>query len=439
MDPQIRYVHSGDGTRLATATVGNGPPLLMMMPTGLGSIESLFGIPEWSQTVVAAAERFTFVTYDPRGQGLSDRDDADLSLDARVADLAAVVDALDLPPLNLLGRGLTGPAAIRYTAENPQRVRRLALWAAAAQQRALTLSPRFRLITPFIEVDWPLYCQVLALTDFGWSETARLASEYLQQQISPQTFAKAWQVSRQHDATDLLPQVACPVLVVHPKGSDDRVSFDALRATAALIPNAILRTSDTFSLYWGGGIVDAGVVVDFFSADAAPPAQLPSGTSVIVFTDIADSTALTEGMGDAAFRAASRALDGRIREAMRESGGTPVQGKVLGDGVMAVFPSAAQAIDAADSCLRVSRPTSLKLRVGVHAGDVITESDNVYGGAVNIASRICALSAPGEILVSATVRDLARTSSAVSFEDRGEHALKGIADPIRVFAVRSSE
>jgi adenylate cyclase len=78
------------------------------------------------------------------------------------------------------------------------------------------------------------------------------------------------------------------------------------------------------------------------------------------------------------------------------------------------------------------------LHVGVHAGDVITERDNVYGGAVNIASRICALSAPGEILVSATVRDLARTSSGVSFDDRGEHTLKGIADPVRVFAVRSS-
>jgi adenylate cyclase len=82
--------------------------------------------------------------------------------------------------------------------------------------------------------------------------------------------------------------------------------------------------------------------------------------------------------------------------------------------------------------------SELRLHLGIHAGDVIREPGNVYGGAVNIASRICGLSAPGEILVSATVRDLARTSAGVSFDDRGEYALKGIDDPVRVFAVMLS-
>jgi adenylate cyclase len=102
---------------------------------------------------------------------------------------------------------------------------------------------------------------------------------------------------------------------------------------------------------------------------------------------------------------------------------------------MSVFTSASQAIAAARSCIALSAASELRLHVGLHAGDVIREKDNVYGGAVNIASRVCGLSAPGEILVSATVRDLARTSAGVSFEDRGEHALKGIEDPVRVFAV----
>jgi class 3 adenylate cyclase len=78
----------------------------------------------------------------------------------------------------------------------------------------------------------------------------------------------------------------------------------------------------------------------------------------------------------------------------------------------------------------------LQLHLGIHAGDVIREENNVYGGAVNIAARIASASAPGEVLVSQTVRDLARTSAGVSFEDRGEHALKGIVEPQRLFAVR---
>jgi class 3 adenylate cyclase len=157
--------------------------------------------------------------------------------------------------------------------------------------------------------------------------------------------------------------------------------------------------------------------------------------AVILFTDIADSTALTERMGDAAFRQTARALDETIRRAMREAQGMPVDGKVLGDGVMGVFSSAARAIEAARRCLTASADVELGLHIGIHAGDVIREDGNVYGGAVNIASRVCALCEPGEILVSSTVRDLARTSSDVTFEDRGEHDLKGIEDAVRVFAV----
>jgi class 3 adenylate cyclase len=162
------------------------------------------------------------------------------------------------------------------------------------------------------------------------------------------------------------------------------------------------------------------------------------GTAVILFTDIADSTPLTERLGDAAFRAASRALDDRIRSAMRDAGGAPVDGKVLGDGVMGVFSSAAQAIEAARRCVAESAAVELPLHIGIHAGDVIREEGNVYGGAVNIASRVCGLCEPGEILVSDIVRGLARTSAGVAFEDRGEHALKGIAEPQRVFAVRAA-
>jgi len=166
--------------------------------------------------------------------------------------------------------------------------------------------------------------------------------------------------------------------------------------------------------------------------------------SAILFADIADSTALTERLGDSAFRGKARELDGALRVAIRERGGTPVEGKLLGDGVLAVFTSARQAIEAALACGRAGDDGGLPLHLGLHAGDVIRESDpdgrsNVYGGAVNIASRISGLSAPGEVLVSDTVRSLARTSAGVDFEDRGEHALKGVADPQRLFAVMARE
>jgi class 3 adenylate cyclase len=142
-------------------------------------------------------------------------------------------------------------------------------------------------------------------------------------------------------------------------------------------------------------------------------------------------------MGDAGFRERARTLDASLRSIIDEAGGAAIDGKLLGDGVLATFHAAAQAIDAALRCSGAGSDAGLPLHLGVHAGDVIREENNVFGGAVNLASRISAMAAPGEVLVSDIVRGLARTSSGVTFEDRGEHALKGIAEPQRVFAVRS--
>jgi adenylate cyclase len=177
------------------------------------------------------------------------------------------------------------------------------------------------------------------------------------------------------------------------------------------------------------GVGDPGVpppTTGRFTADMA----------VVLFADVADSTALTERMGDAPFRAAARVLDDKLRTAIRDGGGTPVEGKVLGDGVMAVFSSASQAIGAAQRCLNLTADSELRLHVGVHAGDVIREEGNVYGGAVNIASRVCGLAQTSEILVTDVVRGLARTSAGVAFTDRGEHAVKGVDEPLRVYAVQ---
>ena len=106
---------------------------------------------------------------------------------------------------------------------------------------------------------------------------------------------------------------------------------------------------------------------------------------------------------------------------------------------MAVFTSARQAIDASVRCRDLANEASLPLHLGIHAGDVVREGKNVYGGAVQLASRVQGASAPGEILVSDIVRGLARTSVDMQFEDRGEHELKGIAEPQRLFAVQEKK
>jgi class 3 adenylate cyclase len=246
------------------------------------------------------------------------------------------------------------------------------------------------------------------------------------------------------DTQAVLSTITTPTLVLHRKG--DQVShFRFGHYLARRLPDAQFVPLEGDAHYpWVG---DAESVLrpalEFLTGrgvdEQAMRLTAPSGTAIILFTDIASSTELTERMGDARFRDASRALDTGLRAAIRDAGGAAIDGKLLGDGVLATFPSAAQAIDGAQRCLALSAASELGLHIGLHAGDVIREDHNVYGGAVNIASRICGLSAPGEILVSDVVRGMARSSAGVEFEDRGEQEMKGVGEPVRVYAVRSKD
>jgi class 3 adenylate cyclase len=289
-----------------------------------------------------------------------------------------------------------------------------------------------------LEKDWELYTEVMARLAMGWPDNdlaSRVAAQ-IRAQNTPEGARRTLDLIRSWDASALLTDIEAPTLVLHDMASmvfsDERSS----RMMAAGIPKAQLRILNG---YTGETLGEA--ICQFVRGDRIAPARqdtLPEGTAIILFADIVDSTALTEQLGDAVFRARASRLDGSMRAAIRDCGGTPVEGKVMGDGVMAVFTAARQAIDAAFRCRAAADGTGLALHLGIHAGDVTRDGANVYGGAVNIASRICGLSANDEILVSATVRELARTSAAAAFDDRGEHQLKGIDDPVRVFAVRAT-
>jgi class 3 adenylate cyclase len=173
------------------------------------------------------------------------------------------------------------------------------------------------------------------------------------------------------------------------------------------------------------------------SGEAAPVAPaVGAETAVILFTDIADSTALTERLGDAAYVAKAGEFERTLRKTVRDCNGEDIEGVTLGDGVLAVFSSGTSAIDCATRAHECARDAGFRLHVGIHAGDVLRTGSAVHGGAVNIAARVCAAAPPGETLVSDTVRSLARTATSVQFVDRGLHQFKGVSDPHHVFAVQ---
>ena len=442
MEPRIQYAQTKDGVSIAFSTLGEGMPYVEM-PYPVSHLQLSWEVPEIRSWYERLAKRWQIVRYDGRGTGLSDRDVTDFSLDAGVRDLEAVVGRLGLERFALWAPVFSGPVGIAYAVRHPEQVSHLIFWHSVARTTDLTGGPQAQALLQLANADWEMFTETFAHVVSGWSagEEAHRFAAIIRDSMT-QEGLQALMSAPDIDVTELLPQVRSPTLVLH-RREILLPPLDTARGLASHIPNARLALLEGAS--GGPHLGDTEAVlraIDEFlgeGEEAEPKAELPEGMAVILFADIANSTALTEQLGDAAFRVKARELDTSLRAIIGESGGTPVEGKVLGDGVLAVFTSARQAIDCALRCNANSEPLELQLHLGIHAGDVIREGNNVYGGAVNIAARIAGASAPGEVLVSDTVRGLARTSAGVAFDDSGEHSLKGIEEPQRLYAVRARE
>jgi class 3 adenylate cyclase len=285
------------------------------------------------------------------------------------------------------------------------------------------------------EEDWSIARRAIASAIFpeGPVELQKLWSNCARDAASPEVAAAYIRYEGTLDLSEFPEKVEIPTLIVKPRGAPPESDH-----AAGNIPDARMVTLSSRDSWFNDPDAVISAVREFLgrpSSGARADANV-TGTAIILFADIADSTALTERLGDAAFRERARDLDTALRSTITQQNGTPIEGKLLGDGVLATFTSAKDAIDAALAFEVAGEACELGLHVGIHAGDVIREENNVFGGAVNIASRISGLAAPGEVLVSDIVRGLARTSASVSFEDRGEHEVKGVSEAMQVFAVR---
>ena len=453
MEPRIQYARTSDGVNIAYYTMGGreGLPVVWLeLPSHLLRERMFF--PDQARGYQLMSRFGMLVRYDHRGFGLSDRSITNFALDEIVKDLEAVVDKLDLQLFAVLAAGgFAPPVAVAYTASHPGRVSKLVILGGLLGVAPALYQQVQALMLP--NSDWRFVPETVSrLLGLGWDdeEVSRRLAAWVREASTYETFLAFWRDFENWDVRSPRPTITAPTLLV--TFPDHPGTKQALEA-ASLMPDAQLVMADgatyderirTYEAAVGTFLYGSAGISPAETREARAAATLPTGTAIILFADIADSTALTERLGDDAFRAKARELDDALRAVIRDQNGTPIEGKLLGDGVLAVFTSARQAIEAALACGGAGSHAGLPLHLGLHAGDVTREEDpdgrdNVYGGAVNIASRISGLSAPGEVLVSETVRSLARTSAGVGFEDRGEQSLKGVGEPMRVWAVREVE
>ncbi len=445
-EPQIQYAKTEDGVSIAYWTLGEGEPLVYMPWIPFGHIELEWQESEHRRFCEGLARGGLLVHYDGRASGLSDRSVEDLSLAARARDLESVVDQLALDRFALWAPMITGPVAVAYAAEHPERVSRLVLWCSIVRAADLTEAAQFQGLMALAEKDWDLFTETMASVIYGWSdgEKARQYAGLVRESSSPETVLASLSILSEIDVSDLLPSVKVPTLVLH-RRTMAYPSMDVARKLASQIPDARLVVID-------GGSASVGEETDaiiratgeFLGMSEVAAAQPPAGdTHTILFTDMESSTALTERLGDAGAQEVRRAHNQIVRSALAANSGSEI--KHTGDGVMASFPTASSALDCAIAIQRgvathkEERPDSpLAVYIGLNAGEPIAEEGDLFGTSINLAARICDHAQPGQILASNVVRELAAGKQFL-FSDLGETELRGFEDPVKLWELRWEE
>jgi class 3 adenylate cyclase len=446
MEPRIQYAQTADGVSIAFWTLGEGPPLVHSSLI-FSHIQMEWQLPECRRWYERLAQKRKLVRYDPRGLGLSERNVTEYPLDANSLDLEAVVDRLGLGRFALLGLQTSGPPAIAYAARHPERVSHLLLWCTYARASDWLRSPGVQAVRALMDKDWTFYTEAVAHSLLGWSEgePARRYAALIRESITQQTLQAAVRAINEYDVTSLLPQVRSPTLVLHRR--QYALDVEVARGLASRIPDArlALLEGESGAPYLGDTEAVVSAIDEFLGeGEGVAGAQPASAGAVhtILFTDVEGSTALTQRLGDAKAREILRAHERIVREALKAHGGSEV--KALGDGFMASFSSATGALECAIAMQRAfaahneSADEPIRVRIGLNAGEPIAEEADLFGTAVNLAARIAAKAEGGEILVANVVRELA-AGKGFLFADRGEMALRGFEDPVRLYEVRWRE
>ena len=440
-DLNIQYTTTDDGAGIAYAAVGRGYTVVRMSAI-VGSFLTYWRDPVFGAIGRRTSDYYEVVQYDGRGWGLSQRDAADFSMEARLKDLDAVVRATGRRRLALYGDEWSVPVGVAYAVQNPGTVRHLILDGGFA--RAADVAPWAQL-KPLVELcrtNWGLGSKILAdvahPTRAADDTTAQRLRNIFKECISGESMAEWFAEAYKMDVTDLLPQLRIPTLIFHRRG-DQVVRFALGQELAARVPNArFIPLEGMDAAPSAEQFQEQLQVIHSFlrprSRGRSPLAASVSRaeTSTILFTDVEGSTALTDQMGDAEARQLLRQHERITRQALKAHGGSEV--KAMGDGFMASFGSATKALECAAAIQGNMAATEVRVRIGLNAGEPIAEDDDLFGTAVIVAARIAAQAQGGEILVSDVVRQLV-AGKGFLFSDRGNHALKGFEEPVRVYEV----
>ena len=439
MQPQTHYAKSGD-VHIAYQVIGKGPIDLVFVPGFVSHVEA-----SWQSTTRAKffnrlASFSRLILFDKRGTGLSDRSSQLFSLEQRMDDVRAVMDAAGSQRAAIFGISEGGPMSILFAATYPERTSALIMYGAYAKRAWAEDYPfgwRDEDWVAFFDnvenhwgttrgLDLNIWAPSVAHDEHVWEDVAK----YMRSAASPGAVRAVMQMNREIDVRHVLPSIRVPTLITHRIG-DRNISIQQARYMAERIPGArLVELPGDDHMAWFGDIDDILSEVEEFLTGVRPKPEADRVLATILFTDIAGATERAAEMGDQKWSHLLARHHELIRGELNRFRGREID--TAGDGFFATFDGPARAIICAKAIQSELTKLGLTVRIGLHTGECEVMDEKVSGIAVHIGARVVNYAAPGEILVTSTVKDLV-AGSGLSFADRGEYELKGVPGKWRLF------
>ncbi|HZN13912.1 MAG TPA: adenylate/guanylate cyclase domain-containing protein [Acidimicrobiales bacterium] len=430
--PETRYADS-EGVSIAYQVFGDGPLDLLVAPGFISHLDMFWSFPSSIPFYEPLASFARVILFDKRGTGLSDPTTSVPTLDERIADMRVVLDAVGSEKTAIMGVSEGGPMALMFAATWPERVVALVLYGSAARISPDEGRVAFEMVAALAE-NWGRgdSAEVFSPSVHANPVLRRLVAVYERASASPSMVRALIAGCMASDVRSILPSIHVPTLVIHREG-DRALPVSSGRELAAAIPGAklvVLPGSDHTP--WTGDYAAITSAMTQFLTGRVAPRRSDRVLTTLLFTDIVGSTERAAAMNDAAWREVLEAHNHAVRDALNEYRGNEVN--TTGDGFLATFDGPARAIECAGAIREAVRSLGVEIRAGVHTGEVELLGDDVAGMAVNLAARVCAAGASGEITVTSTVKDLVM-GAGIDFIDRGAHELKGVPGQWQLYAV----
>ena len=440
MPPQTRYARSGD-VGIAYQVYGEGELDLVLAFPFLSHLDLMWENPALSHFLRRLGSFARVLVFDRRGVGLSDPAEGAPTLEERMDDVRAVMDAAGSERAALLGMSEGATMCMLFAATYPERTSALVLWGAMARSTAAPDYPwapqREAVSEAQEELIGPLWGQGATVEIFspslaGDDRAREFQARFERQAASPMRVQQLFQMFVDTDVRGALPLIQAPTLVLH-RRQDRAVNYRAARWLAEQVEGSRyteFEGEDHFP--WVGDSNAPLAAIEEFLTGVRPGPAPERVLATVLFTDIVDSTRLATELGDRRWRELLTEHQALVRDRLQRFEGREV--KTTGDGFLAIFDGPTRAAECARAIAADMPGLGIEVRAGLHTGEVELIGDDIGGIAVHVAARISALAGAGEVFASRTVRDLA-VGSGVAFEPAGSHTLKGVPDEWEIYSV----